>query len=114
MRSLLLLVFSLCALFALAGIGRGQSAVPLKVAKGAGKAAVVVVGSAAKGAWVTTKFTAKYVVKPVATHVAKPIITKALPKVTVFALKLAGKTVTKGLPVAGKYGFKYLTSRLPV
>lgn len=57
--------------------------------------AVIVVSSAAKGAWATTKFTAKYIAKPV----AKTIFLKAAPKVGVFLVK---QTAKRALPLAMK------------
>lgn len=57
--------------------------------------AVVVVGSAARGAWSVTRFTAKHVVAPV----AKTIFLKAAPAVAKFALKNSAKHL---LPVAVK------------
>jgi hypothetical protein len=50
---------------------------------GAARIPVVIVGSAAKATWITTKFTAKYLVAPV----AKTLFVKATPTLTKFALK---------------------------
>jgi len=61
------------------------------VLKGTGKAAVIVVGSAGKIVWGTTKFTAK--------HMAKPILLKAAPRVATFVLKKSAKHL---LPMAIK------------
>ena len=62
----------------------------------AAKVPVVVVGSAAKGAWVTTKFTTKYVVAPV----AKEVFLEATPAIA----KFAAKNVLKyGIPIAAKW-----------
>jgi hypothetical protein len=74
------------------------SSVAGAVAKGAGKAAVIVVGSAAEAGWVVTKFTAKQVAKPV----AKTIFLKAVPKLTVFALRNSSTFVRKLAPQALK------------
>ncbi|HMM80528.1 MAG TPA: hypothetical protein PKC65_10945 [Pyrinomonadaceae bacterium] len=64
------------------------------VLNGAGKVAVVVVKSAAKGTWAVTKFTAK--------NVAKPILFKLLPKAAKFALKGTGLAAKHLLPYAAK------------
>ena len=61
------------------------------IIKGTGKTAVVVVGSAAKATWWTTKFTAK--------HVAKPVFTKAAPVAGKFVFR---KSVKYLLPLAAK------------
>lgn len=66
--------------------------------RAAGKTTVVVVGSAAKGAWATTKFTAQYAVKPV----AKTVFKKAAPAAAKLALKTTGAGVKRVLPVAIK------------
>lgn len=67
-------------------------------AEASSNVAVVVVSSAAKAAWVTTKFTAKHVVKPV----LKTVFLKALPKITVYALKKAPVIAKKVTPTAIK------------
>ena len=59
--------------------------------KDAGTAAVVVVRSAAKAGWWTTKFAAN--------HVAKPVIVKAAPAAGKYALKQSAKYL---LPFAVK------------
>jgi hypothetical protein len=76
------------------------------IANGAGKVTVIVVGSAAKAGWEVTKFTGKYV--------AKPIFVKAAPKIAMFGLKTTGKAIAKGVPLAGKLGFAYLKAKLPL
>jgi len=63
--------------------------------KGSGKAVVIVVGSAAKSAWVTTEFVTKNVAGPV----AKTVLIKMAPKIAGFAFKQAAK---KALPLAVK------------
>lgn len=69
-----------------------QNASPgVAVLKGTGKAAVIVVGSAAKAAWKTSKFTVKYVAKPVAVAVLKPFIVHAAPAASKYALKYSAK-----------------------
>lgn len=60
--------------------------------------AIFVVGTAAKSAWVTTRFTAKHVVKPV----LKTVFVRALPKMTVYALKKSPKIAKKLTPTAMK------------
>ncbi|KXK03272.1 MAG: hypothetical protein UZ17_ACD001001079 [Acidobacteria bacterium OLB17] len=59
-----------------------------------GKVAVVVVRSAAKGVWATTKFTAK--------NIAKPILFKAVPKLAKYSLKGTGLAAKHLLPFAAK------------
>lgn len=65
------------------------------VATGAGKAAVIVVGSAAKLAWGTTKVAGKYVIKPA----ARIVFTKAAPAIGKFAIRKSAKYL---LPMAMK------------
>lgn len=67
-----------------------------------GKAAFVVTKETAKLAWKTTKFTAGEVAAPV----AKAIIIKAAPKVTVFALK-------QSVLISGKLLIGYLKYKTP-
>jgi hypothetical protein len=62
----------------------------------AAKVPLVIVGSAAKGTWVTTKFTTKYLVAPV----AKEVFLEVTPAVAKFAAKNALKYV---LPIAAKW-----------
>lgn len=69
------------------------------VLNGAGKVGVVVIGSAAKIAWGTTKFIAKDVAVPVATEVVKPVALKAAPAIAKFAIKNSAKYL---LPLALK------------
>ena len=66
--------------------------------RGTGKVAVVVVGSAAKAAWVTTRF----VVRDVAGNFVKGLLLKAAPKVAIYALKKSPKIAVKVLPHAVK------------
>lgn len=65
-----------------------------QVANFAGQVTVVIVKSAAKTAWVTTKFAAK--------DVAKPILFKLLPVVTKYSFKFSGFAVKRLLPHAAK------------
>lgn len=67
-------------------------------AKGLGKTGVIVIGSAAKVTWTTTKFTAKRVAKPV----AKTVFLKAAPRITIFALKRSGTAAKHLTPIAVK------------
>ena len=67
-------------------------------AKTSQNVAAFIVGTAAKSAWVTTKFTAKHVVKPV----LKTVFIKALPKMTVYALKNSPRIAKKITPTAIK------------
>ena len=59
---------------------------------------VIIVKSAAKAAWVTTKFVAKDIAKPV----AKAVFIKAAPKLTVYALKKSPMIAKRVLPLAMK------------
>lgn len=100
------------AIIFLGGTAFGQKAIDAKksgaitkVANFAGHVTVIVVKSAGKAAWETTKFSAK--------NFAKPILLKAVPKVSMFALKLTGRAINKGIPVASKVGFTYLKAKLP-
>lgn len=68
------------------------------VLEGTGKVTYVVVRSAGKAAWGTTKFTAKHIAKPV----AKTVLLKAAPKITVFSLKSAGTAGKHLAPIAVK------------
>ena len=102
----------------------GQSTQPLKAKQPAsypqvmmresGKVAVVIIKSAAKMTWATTKFAAKDVAKPMIVGIAKPLLMKALPKVSMFALKLTGDALKKGIPFASKLGLAYLKAKLPI
>jgi len=60
-----------------------------------GNPAMIIVGTAAKAAWGTTKFAVKHVVKPV----AKTIFLKAVPAVSKFVIKKSAKHL---LPTALK------------
>jgi hypothetical protein len=83
--------------FAASVVTNAQKAenVGVKMLRDTGNAAVIVVGSAAKGTWAVTKFAAKTTVKPV----AKIVFTKAAPSAAKFALKKSAKHL---LPVAVK------------
>ena len=91
-------------LIALSTVGLGQSvkkeANDVTAKKGnfvlnmTGKVAVIIVKSAAKTAWVTTKFAAK--------DLAKPILFKLLPIVTKFTLRATGVAAKRLLPHAAK------------
>ena len=75
-----------------------------------GQIAVIVVGQGAKAAWKVTKFTASDVAKPI----VKGIFLKATPALTRFGLKMTGKVIKKGLPVAKKLAVTYLKTRLSI
>ena len=65
----------------------------------------IIVGQTAKITYQVAKFTGKEFVKPAATKIAKPLILKVIPKVTVFLVK-------KGTPVVQKLFVTYLKTRL--
>lgn len=69
-----------------------------------GKVTYIVVKETAKIAWKATKFTAGEVAAPV----AKAIVVKAAPKVSMFMLKTSGKIIQKGTPIAAKLLITYL------
>jgi hypothetical protein len=75
-----------------------------------GQIAVIVVGQSAKAAWKVTKFTAADVAKPI----ARGIFLKVTPKLTAIALKLTGKAIKRGYPVAKKLAVTYLKTRLSI
>lgn len=75
-----------------------QSSLAGTLARGFGKTTVIVVGSAAEATWVTTKFTANHVAKPV----AKTIFVKAIPKLTIFAIKKSPIVAKKLAPTIMK------------
>ena len=79
----------------------------------AGKVSVVIIKSAAKTAWATTKFAAKDIAKPILVGIVKPLLLKATPQITMFALKLTGNSLKKGIPIATKLGMTYLRAKLP-
>jgi hypothetical protein len=62
--------------------------------RGSGKVAVIVVESAAKATWATTKFGAK--------HVVAPLVLKAAPKLAFQTLKTTGMAAKYLLPFAAK------------
>ena len=69
-----------------------------------GKVVFIVVKETAKIAWETTKFTAGEIAAPV----AKAVLLKAAPKVSLFLLKTSGKVVEKVAPIALKVALTYL------
>ena len=89
MRNNILKYFFVGALMCIAGTAAAQtndhkndrSQFP-SAASTAAKVPVIVVGSAAKATWVTTKFTAQHFAKPV----AKAVFLEATPAVTKFAV----------------------------
>lgn len=122
MRTLFFKIAIICAcIFAFSAIANAQKASPSKsdsvistIANGAGKVTVVVVGSAAKVAWATTKIAAKDVAKPILVSVAKPLLLKATPALSAYALKLTGQALKKAVPFAAKLGMAYLKTKLPI
>ena len=95
-RSLVVCGFVFAASFAAnaqnnAGSNASADSAGVAVLKGTGRAAVIVVGSAGKIAWGTTKFVAR--------SVAKPILLTAAPAAGKFALKKSAKYI---LPLAVK------------
>lgn len=64
------------------------------ILKGTGKAAVTVVGTAAKMTWGATKF--------VAGHVAAPLLFNVAPRIGIFMLKSTGAVAKRALPLAVK------------
>lgn len=104
MKKLMLSLLPLCVALVFACDGYSQttkkssdadsSSFVGSLARGTGKAAIIIVGSAAEATWVTTKFTAKHVAKPV----AKTIFLKAVPKVSLFVLKRSPAVAKKIAP----------------
>jgi len=95
--SKILFAFCVCLIF---GVGahaqqKATEAVPVSVLKEAGRAGVVVVGSAAKGTWAVTRAAGKYVVLPV----VKTAFVEAGPAAGKFLLKSSAKYL---LPVVVK------------
>lgn len=91
----LLIVAAAASAQSLSTAKKSDRSTAASITSGAGRAGVIVVGSAAKGAWGVTKLTGKYVVLPV----AKSVFVKAAPAVGRFAFK---KTVKHLAPVAVK------------
>lgn len=75
-----------------------------KTLEAGGKVTYIVVKETAKIAWKTTKFTAGEIAAPI----AKAIIVKAAPKVTLFMLKQSGNVIEKATPIALKAAITYL------
>lgn len=75
-----------------------------KTLKVSGKVAFFLVKETAKIAWETTKFTAKEMAAPV----AKAILVKAAPQVSLFLLKQSGNILQKAAPIALKAAITYL------
>lgn len=109
MRKLTIKLFAVAAcllLFTVAASAQDSSGnarsdddnIVVEAAKGLGKTGVIVVGSAAKVTWVTTKFAAKHVAKPV----AKTVFLKAAPKLVVMGLKTSGTAAKHLTPIAVK------------
>ncbi len=120
MKNLILRTLAACALLAavtFAANAQAKNASEKKdggsiagtVISGTGKVAVVIVGNAARSAWVTTKFVTKHAVWPV----AKTALVKIPQKTAMMGLKTAGFSLKKGIPAAGKVGLAYLKAKLP-
>ena len=75
------------------------SSAGVAVLNATGKLAVIVVGSAAKVAWGTTKFVARDRAVPVAKSLVKPLVVHAAPAAAKFALKESARYL---LPLAVK------------
>jgi hypothetical protein len=115
MKKLIFMLLPLCAvcLFSIQTPAQ-KASVSQDQMRGAGHVVVIVVKTAGKVTLETAKFAGKYMVKPVAKSVLKPMITKLLPNATVFALKVAGKAVTRATPAVARLSLKYLKFKLPV
>jgi hypothetical protein len=68
------------------------------VLEGSGKVTFIVVKTAGKAAWGTTKFTAKHVAKPI----GKAVLLKAAPEIAAFTLRSAGTAGRRLTPIAVK------------
>lgn len=92
------MIFVCACVLAASVAARAQSGdnVGVTLLKDTGKAAVIVVGSAAKATWSVTKFTVKTTVKPI----AKTLFTKTAPSAGKFVVKTSAKHL---LPVAVKF-----------
>ncbi len=101
MNRIIRILLPLCALLLLAVSMHAQDkgSRSRKVERGTGQnVAVIIVKSAAKATWVTTKFVAKNIAKPV----LKAVLLKAAPKVLMFTLKKAPLVAKHALPWALK------------
>src|SRR3569832_18700 len=92
MKTSIKYLLPVCALLALSTAALSQKPANFKnddrrADNGGRNPALVIVGSAAKGTWAVTAFTAKTIAKPV----AKTVFLKVTPAVTKFALKTAAK-----------------------
>ena len=103
-----LLVVCACVLAAAFSVEAQKNSVPankqnhparVAPSNGSGNVAVVIISSAAKVAWGTTKFVARDIAAPVATSLLKPVAVRAAPAVAKFALKKSAKYL---LPLAVK------------
>ena len=88
---------------------KGETNLAGSIISGTGNVAVVIVKSAAKSVWVTSKFVGKNVAWPV----AKTALVKVPQKAALYGLKTVGFSLRKGIPMAGKVGFAYLKAKLP-
>lgn len=101
MDRIIRILLPLCAVLVLAVSMHAQDkgSRTKKAERGSGQnVAVIIVKSAAKATWVTTKFVAKNIAKPV----LKAVLLKAVPKVLIFTLKKAPLIAKHALPWALK------------
>jgi len=95
MKQNLCLAFAISAILFCTGAASGQKRDAAPHTAYHSDPGVVIVGSAAKGTWVLTKFAAANIAKPV----AKAVLLDATPAVTKFVIKNAAKEL---LPLALK------------
>lgn len=98
MKKILIRILTTTALviaFAAAANAQASSTQPARSGSSRNPA-VIVVSSAAKAAWVTTKFVVKDVAKPT----AKIIFLKAAPKIALFGLKRTPGAAKRLAPIA--------------
>src|SRR5688572_16104313 len=98
MKGIVRLLLPLCTVLLFAASAAAQDQSKQNDRRSGPSPAVVIVKSVAKGAWVTTKFVAKDIAKPV----AKAVLLKAVPKITVYALKASPRIAKRVLPLALK------------
>ena len=77
-------------LFSASANGQSRSTTE-KVLRDTGKVTVIVVGTAAKITYATTKIVVKEVAKPVAVTMLKPLIVHSIPAITKAGLKYSAK-----------------------
>jgi hypothetical protein len=96
MRIFIKLLLPLCAVVLFTMSANAQAHAKEKDRGNRSGPAVIIVKSAAQAAWTTTKFVAKDIAKPV----AKAVLVKAVPKVTVYMLKKSPVIGKRVLPIA--------------